>query len=286
MNAIPKASFSAEDLQKVRNFIYKETGMLFEEKKDYFLQTRIEQRMQATGLTSFGDYYHLLVFAEKREEILAFVESITINETYFFRDFGQLQGFADIVLPFYAESRRLKDGDSVSIWCAACSTGEEAYTLSIILQEVFDEMPNLKMRVDATDIDRNVLNEAETGIYSERSMKDTPIAYRNKYFVKAAKGWKVLKNARDLVSFSRVNLIDRNEMRKKRGYDFVFCRNVLIYFDDESRRKVVSYLYDALKPGGYLFLGHSESVARISAAFELERIGGFLCYKKPEVKNG
>jgi len=283
VSAAEKLVLPSEDLAKIRDLIYKETGMLFESKKDYFLTTRIEQRMNILKCEGFREYYHLLVFATGREELAHFVEAVTINETYFFRDFPQLQGFAESVLPAYADRKIAKGGDSVSIWCAATSTGEEAYTLSIILQEVFDENPSLKLRVDATDIDRQVLKTAQAGLYGERSMKDTPIPYRQKYFKKSLDGWQVQKNASELVSFKQLNLVDRAEMRKMKGYDFIFCRNVLIYFDDESRKKVVSALYDALVPGGYLFLGHSESVGRISAAFELERINGFLCYKKPGV---
>lgn len=277
-----EVGISPQDLEKVRSLIYKETGMLFEENKNYYLTSRIKQRMAHVQASNFRDYYRQLIFEDRQGEIKSFIEAITINETYFFRDFPQLQGFAENVLPIYTKKKNEKLDFSLKIWSAACSTGEEPYTLSIILQEMIENSQKWTLRIDATDIDRKVLAAAKDGLYGERSMKDTPLIYRQKYFQQVSEGWQVNSQASKLVQFKELNLIDRAEMRKMKGYDFVFCRNVLIYFDDESRKKVVAALYDALLPGGYLFLGHSESVDRITAAFTLERVGNFLCYKKPE----
>jgi len=269
------------DLNKVRDFVFKETGIFFESKKDYYLKSRIKQRITETGSKDFREYYHNLVFGIRDGEALSLIEELTVNETYFFRDFPQLQGFAEQVLPLYLGQKREKNDFSIRVWSAACSTGEEPYTLSIILQEMIEDFELWNVRIDATDIDRRALRKARLGIYSDRSMKDTPPPYRAKYFEKTSDGWKVLPSVTEYVSFEQLNLTDRVAMRKKRGYDFIFCRNVLIYFNEISRKRVVSYLYDALLPGGYIFLGHSESVGRITAAFVLERRGDFLCYKKP-----
>jgi chemotaxis protein methyltransferase CheR len=269
------------DFGKLRTLIYKETGMLFEDKKDYYLLSRVQQRMEITGSKSFNDYYHTLLFSTPRVELQKFIEAITINETYFFRDFPQLQGFAEKVLPAYLEKKREAKDSKLKIWSAACSTGEEAYTLSIILQEMMDDYPKWKIEIQATDVDRNVLDHGTRGLYGARSMKDTPLAYRQKYFLQSRDEWQVLKHAQDPVKFLQLNFVDRQAMRQMRGFDFVFCRNVLIYFDDESRKQVISSLYDSLVPGGYLFLGHSESIGRITAAFELQKVGGFLCYRRP-----
>ena len=270
-----------DDLNKIRGLIYKETGMLFEDNKNYYLDSRIRQRMAAVGSQDFKDYFHELVFGDRSGEVKHFVEAITINETYFFRDFPQLQGFADEVLPRYCAAKQAAGDKSLNIWSAACSTGEEPYTLSIILQEVFDDPREWNLKIYGTDIDRTVLAQASEGRFTDRSVKDVPSAYKSKYFQKTGDLWRILPNARGLVNLKELNLIDRSQMRQMRKLDFIFCRNVLIYFDDESRKKVVSMLYDALAPGGYLFLGHSESVGRITAAFELERMGEFLCYKRP-----
>lgn len=268
------------DFTRVRDLIYKKTGMLFPESKNYYIESRVRQRMDALGLRSFDEYYKELVFSQNGGEDKEFIEAITINETYFFRDFPQLQGFAEQVLTNYTQEIDNQYQPLVSIWSAACSTGEEPYTLAIILKEMLGA--RFKTKITATDIDTTVLQRAQDGEYSERSMKDTPLEYRAKYFKKKGESWWVDPALTNEIDFRILNLIDRVEMRKMRGFDFVFCRNVLIYFDDESRRKVVSYLYDALKPGGYLFLGHSESIGRISAAFELQNIGGFLCYRRPK----
>ncbi|MBW1956668.1 MAG: protein-glutamate O-methyltransferase CheR [Deltaproteobacteria bacterium] len=274
-------AITQNDLNKVRDFIFKETGIFYESKKDSYLKTRIFQRMENVGTESFQQYYHNLVFGSKDGEALSLVEELTVNETYFFRDFPQLQGFAESVLPTYLEKKRSKGDYALKVWSAACSTGEEPYTLSIILQEMIEHWGIWDVRIEATDIDRRVLRQARLGLYGDRSMKDTPIPYRSKYFQKTVDGWRILPNASKIVSFEQVNLVDRSAIRRRRGYDFIFCRNVLIYFNDSSRKRVVKSLYDALQPGGYIFLGHAESVGRITAAFVLERMGDFLCYRKP-----
>ena len=278
---VPEVELQESDLEKIRQLIFKETGMLFEKKKDYFLTSRIKLRMAALGYTSFKDYYHELIFDVNKTELQKFIEEITVNETYFFRDFPQLRGFAEKVLPRYLEEKRQRQDLSLRTWSAGCSTGEEPYTLAIIYKEMIEDFDQWDVWIFATDIDRRVLRHAKLGIYGNRSMKDTPIPYRDKYFTKTADGWKVKDELVELITFENLNLIDRHAMRRQRRFDFIFCRNVLIYFSEDSRKKVVSYLYDALVPGGYLFLGHSESIGRITAAFELKRIDGFLCYQKP-----
>jgi chemotaxis protein methyltransferase CheR len=273
--------FKTEELEKIRQIIYRETGMLFEDKKNYFLENRLTERMKHLGLTDFREFLHVLIQPSSRQELDRFIESITINETYFFRDFEQLQGFAEQVLPVYLQQKRNDRDRDLRVWSAACSTGEEPYTLSIILQEVMPDLMDWNLRIDATDIDSQVLEFAAHGLYSERSLHSTPEPYIDRYFTQMAGHWRVKDRVQRPVQFKRLNFMDNLGMRGRRGFDFIFCRNVLIYFDDRSRRQVVEELYDALLPGGYLFLGHSESVGRITSIFQLERVEGFLCYKKP-----
>jgi len=269
------------DLNRVRDFIFKETGIFYESKKDSYLKTRVCQRIAETGCENFQKWFHNLVFGSRDGEALNLIENLTVNETYFFRDFPQLRGFAEEVLPVYLEKKRKNRDYNLKLWSAACSTGEEPYTLSIILREMIEDFDLWDVRIEATDIDRRVLRHARLGLYGDRSMKDTPLPYRAKYFRKTAEGWQVLPSVTEPVFFEQLNLMDRLAMRRRRGYDFIFCRNVLIYFNDSSRKRVVSALYDTLLPGGYIFLGHAESVGRITAAFILERMGDFLCYRKP-----
>lgn len=270
------------DLEKIRQLIYDATGMRIDKKKDYYLINRLRQRIAALGSSSFERYYHEVIYNESKTELSLLIESLTINETYFFRDFPQLQGFAEVVLPPYVERKRSRGENSLRVWSAACSTGEEPYTLGIILKEMLDDAQAWHISVLATDIDKNVLHKAKLAEYEERSMRDTPLPYRSKYFQRRTKDWTVLPDISRMITFEQLNLVDRGGMRSKRGFDFIFCRNVLIYFDETSTKRVLNYLYDALNPGGYIFLGHSESVGRSTAMFELERAGGFLCYKRPE----
>lgn len=267
-------------LASLRTFIYERTGMLFEEKKNYFIMNRVTERMRALGCADFAAYDKRLRNVAGDGEADAFIQAITINETYFFRDFPQLQGFAEKVLPPYLERKKERGSSELRVWSAACSTGEEPYTLAIILLEVLPADEEWTLSIEATDIDESVLAKARRRLYGERSVAEVPTPYKSKYFARKGEGWELKEDAAQFVDFSKANLIDREAMRTRRDLDFIFCRNVLIYFDDKSRKKVVSALYDSLAPGGYLFLGHSESIARITSAFELEKIGDFLCYRK------
>lgn len=271
---------SQVELEKFRSLIYKVTGMLFDEKKNYYISSRIEQRLAETNQT-LTDYYQDLVFGNSKEELQKFVELITINETYFFRDFPQLQGFAEKIFPLYLEEKKKKNDKTLKVWSAACSTGEEAYTLAIILKEMVDGHGDWSITVDASDIDTKVLEHGKKGVYSDRSMKDTPLVYRQKYFDISGGQFYVRPVIKSMIKFSRVNFMDKAEMANKHNYDFIFCRNVLIYFDDESRKAVVESLFRALSPGGHLFLGHSESIGRITNVFETQSIDRFVSYRRP-----
>lgn len=271
---------SDTDLEKFRGLIYKITGMLFDEKKNYYISSRIEQRLQDTQKT-LSEYYQDLMFGTAKEELQRFVELITINETYFFRDFPQLQGFAEKIFPPYLQEKARRKDNVLKIWSAACSTGEEAYTLAIILKEMVDGHGEWNIQIDATDIDTKVLDHAKKGTYSDRSMKDTPLVYRQKYFDVNNGQFHVRPSLKNVVRFQRVNFMDKQEMSRMHNYDFIFCRNVLIYFDDESRKKVVEDLFKSLGSGGHLFLGHSESIGRITNIFETQTVDKFVSYRKP-----
>ena len=277
-----KSEITQVQLDRIRELIYRETGILYETKKDYALKDRLERCMAEAGAGSFHEYYNGLSLDNQSHELQKLIEELTVNETYFFRDFPQLQGFAEKVLPLVVAEKKAKNDFSLKVWSAACSTGEEPYTLSIIVQEMVEDYEKWKVSIFASDIDRQALRMARKGEYGQRSMKDTPLPYREKYFEKKENFWRVLPHTAEPVDFELLNLIDRHSMRRQRGYDFIFCRNVLIYFNDLSRKKVVNSFYDALNPGGFLFLGSSESVGRITAAFELTKIDGDLFYRKPK----
>lgn len=256
--------------------------MMFDERKIAFMDARVTKRMPAVQCTNPRDYYrHLRYCDPQRSELQAFTELLTTNETYFFRDFPQLQGFANEVLPRVAAKKRASKDYTLNIWSAACSTGDEAYTLAIILHACLDDFKQWDIGLYATDIDTEVLTTARRGIYSERAMKDVPPPYLKRYFTPVADEYVLNPEIRSMVKLAQVNMVDRQAMRKYQGMDVIFCRNALIYFDDRSRRQVLNSFYDSLLPGGFIFLGHSESVGRISAAFEPVKFGNTIVYQKP-----
>jgi chemotaxis protein methyltransferase CheR len=274
------------DFKLLRDLVYERTGIMFEDRKQTFFESRLSGRMIACGVQSARDYYRYLRYQDlDGAEFQSLVESLTTNETYFFREFPQLQGFADEALPLIAAAKRAAGDFTLSLWSAACSTGDEPYTLAIILRECLDDFDRWRIRLLATDIDRAVLAKARRAVYSERAVRDVPKAYLQKYFTRQGEDYAVVPEVASLVEFLHLNLMDRSRMRSHRNFEFIFCRNALIYFDPASSRQVLGSLYDALVPGGYIFLGHSESVGRLSAAYEMVRLGGTITYRRPPISS-
>jgi chemotaxis protein methyltransferase CheR len=271
-----------EDFVLIRDLLYERTGLMFENKKRAFLASRVARRAAAAGCAGPRDYYQMLRHADPGgREFQALVDQVTTNETYFFRDYPQLECFANETLPRVADAKRAARDYTLGIWCACCSTGDEAYTLAIILNACLDDFPRWRVRLLATDIDTAVLATAREAVYGERNVKDVTPAYLDQYFVRTKGGYRVAEAVRRMVKFDQLNVTDKGRMGQQRGFDFVFCRNALIYFDDASRKQVLGHFYDALVPGGYVFLGHSESVGRIDSAFESVSLAGSVVYRKP-----
>jgi chemotaxis protein methyltransferase CheR len=272
---------AAEAFTKLRDLVYERTGLYFEDKKRYLVERRIDLRVEAVGATNALDYYQQLRYGGDKGEFQEFVESLTTHETYFFREYPTLQSFADDVLQNVLTAKRRSGDRFLRIWSAGCSSGEEPYTLAIILREVIDDFDRWQIELTGTDISRAVLRQARRATYTERSLKDVPTSYRQKYFrCDANNEWVVTMPITRLVKFRHANLQDGAVARELSNQDFIFCRNVLIYFEDASRRQVVDLFYDALRPGGSIFLGHSESVGRITTAFRAVMHGKSLVYEK------
>lgn len=265
---------------RLRDLIYAHSGLFFEEKKLYFLIRRVEQRVEEVGAASVQDYYQMLRFGGDVAELQALCEVCTTNETYFFREYPQLKVFSEVCLQETLEEKRKQGDTHLRIWSAACSTGDEVYTLAIILREMIEDFDKWSITLIGTDIDQVALNTARKALYQERALKDVPTAYRLRYFEPEGYSYRVSPEITKMVQFRHANLMNPSAVRDISSQDFVFCRNVLIYFDDVSRRRAVDLLYDALRPGGYIFLGHSESVGRITSSFQLLRKGDQLVYKK------
>ncbi|MGS0765011.1 CheR family methyltransferase [Syntrophomonas curvata] len=267
---------------KLRNLIYERTGISYEENKIYYIKKRLQQRMDAGGFERVEDYIrHLKIFDPKGREFQELMNLLTVNETYFFREFSQLQVFAESCLEEITREKLDAGSRTIKVFCAGCSTGEEPYTLGIILREMLDGFSAWRVLIKAVDIDENVLKVARRGVYDRRSVKDVPQAYLKEYFTApSAEEYAISQNIKDMVAFEHLNLMDRKALRYEEDYDFVFCRNVLIYFDDVSRKQVVDKFYGMLRRGGFIFLGHAESLSRISTAFRIRRLNEQIVYQR------
>ena len=260
-------TLSMKDFQNIRDVIYKKLGIFFEDAKVFFIQKRIEKRMAILGIERFDDYAFQLCFTDTDSvEMQRLANLVTTN---------------DICLPEILKEKERKNDRTLKIWSAGCSSGEEPYTLAIILREVMHDAARWDIRITGTDIDEHVIDMARKGVYEERSLREVPTEYMERHLKKTSVGtFQIHGDTSRLVEIQHLNLHDKVSMRKMRSYDFIFCRNVLIYFDDISRRTAVDHFYNALNPGGYIFLGHSESIGRITSAFTLLRKGKHLVYQK------
>ena len=272
---------SVEQFQTLSQQIYQKLGLHFDDKKIYFLKTRVARRMAALGMDDPREYVFLVSYADPQGlEMQALANLVTTKETYMFREYDQLQAFANYCLPEVLSAKQARGERTLRLWSAGCSSGEEPYTLAMILQEVFPQAQSWDCEILATDIDENMLRKVAEARYGCRSVNEVPDQYREKYLIEDGDEFVVRRRSAALVHPLHLNLHDRMAMRAMRGFDFVFCRNVLIYFDDLSRKAVVDHFYNALNPGGYIFLGHSESVGRVTTAFKLKRFENHLVYMK------
>jgi chemotaxis protein methyltransferase CheR len=242
------------------------------------MERKLRERLQTLGAADFAEYYHYLRYhPDARAEIERAVDVLTTNETYLFREEYQLRAFQQEVLPLLHE-RGVRQ-KRLSIWSAGCSTGEEVYTLAILIREsrLFE---GWDVRVIGNDISRRVLQVARRASYGTSSFRSMPCNYQE-YFVESPEGRTVRSDIRAMCNFAHLNLLDGARYNVIGAVDAVFCRNVLIYFDTASRRKVIQEFYERLHPGGFLFLGHSESLLNVSTAFELVHLSSDLVYRKP-----
>jgi len=269
-------------LEQVRRQVYAYSGIQISPDRDYYLRRVLERRLRALAIDDFRDYFRCLALDDSGEEFSRLIEGVTVNETYFFRDYPQLSGFAEEVLPRLIDEKLAKGNRVLRMLSAGCSTGEEPYTLAIICREILDNPETWQLDIAGIDINTCVLEKARAGRYDTRSTRDVPISYKSKYFDMTDSSSLVREPIRSDVHFDHGNIMDEGSLLPYAGMDVVFCRNVLIYFDDESRRRALHGLYHCLNPGGFVFLGYAESVGRFTGAFEMTRINGFLGYRRPQ----
>jgi chemotaxis protein methyltransferase CheR len=269
-----------EEFSRLAEFLYRRTGMVFTETKRYYVERRIRERMIATSIPSFAGYFAYLR-SEARDEVEQLINAFTVNETYFYREDHQLACLStDLLTERVAEKR---PGDPIRIWSVPCSTGEEPYSIAIWLLENWKDVDTYDIEIVGSDIDTRVLEAAADGIFGKRALMRLSPELIARYFHRLDdERWHILDDLRHSVRFSRVNLIETKETRPQGRFDVIFCRNVLIYFDDESRRVAAENLYDNLMPGGFICLGHTESMSRISPLFEVCRYSGAIVYRRPQ----
>lgn len=273
---------SDEEFLQLRDFIYQQCGIFIAENRKYLIENRLSNRIKELNLKSYNDYYNFLRFdGSRRTELNKLFEVVTTNETSFFRNPPQLEVFQKSVLPDILDQCRKTGRKKLRIWSAGCSTGEEPYTLAIILHEVLkSEISSWDIKITANDLSEAVLAAARRGVYNDYALRTTPKEIADAYFIKEDTQYKIKPELKSLISFGQINLNDREQLKRVEKSQIVFCRNVIIYFDDEMKRKVINAFYDNLEINGALLIGHSESLHNISRAFQLEHHKGTIVYRK------
>jgi chemotaxis protein methyltransferase CheR len=272
-------TISEAEYQKFCEYFYRRTGISFGDNKRYFVDKRLIDRIEKSGAGTVDEYFDRLRRRDGGAEIELLINLLTINETYFYREDHQLDCLVNGILPELVVGRR--KGDRIRIWSMPCSTGEEPYSIAMYLLENWARVDDYDIEIMASDIDTNVLRAAENAVYESRSLHRLSREMIKKYFVSAgAEGYRLIDAIRQSVQFTTVNASDVSVMRGFNHLDVIFCRNMLIYFDDRSRRQVVESFYDGLCQGGFICLGHSESMSRISSLFEVRKFPQAIVYQK------
>jgi len=262
----------------LRDQIYRRSGMWFADSAKYLLQKRLSPRARELNFDSFQKYFYFLQYDPRSEaEFDQIYDLVTTNETYFFREPAQLSAFTEEIVPDLLSRKSVK---KIRIWSAGCSSGEEPYSIAMLLQEA-GWYEHAAFEIFASDINQQVLAKARKGTYRESAFRATNPVVREKYFTRSDDGtWRVRDEVRNRISFGRLNLYDESRVSLLGHLDVVFCRNVIIYFDDSSKKVVVSNFYNRLIDGGYLLLGHSESLISLSTQFKLKHLKNDMVYQK------
>lgn len=278
--AVADFPITTEEFVRFRDFFYQKTGVQFSETKRYFVDKRIAERAHLTSSETFRQYFMLVRLDKSGAELQQLINLLTVNETYFFREKYQLESLVRFVLPQIAA--RKKPGDAIRIWSLPCSTGEEPYSIAISVLDSWPRSDEFQIEISGSDVDTRVLADARAGIYGERSLQHVGSTLRSRYFTSLPeKQYQIIPELRDSIDFFQLNISNKAEMARYRNVDVIFCRNLLIYFDDLSRREAVESIFESLAPGGFVCLGHSESMSRMSSLFTPRRLGDCIVYQRP-----
>jgi len=292
------AQLTGAELKLLQALVYQECGMHFDERRAHFLQDRLQRRLRECQLDSFYSYYRLLISDQGKQELAQLLENLTVNETSFFRNKAQLDLFQKHVLEELLRRKQERRDFSIRIWSAGCSTGQEAYTLAMLIADALAyyymrnplpfEMPSPKplipppwrVEILASDISYSVLRAGQEGIYSESQMASVDYGYRLRYFDKLGERYAVKKAVKELVHFDFHNL--KTEYLPQRN-DMIFCRNVMMYFDEAEQKRLIDKFARCLNADGYLFVGHAESLLGLTEKFAMVHRNSGTAYQRVEV---
>lgn len=271
-------ALSVDTFKHLRDLIYEQTGIHFQDNKKYLLESRLHPRLRACRCQTFDEYLNFLRFDAYRDrEFAELCTVITTNETYFFRDDAQLDTFMRVIVP--AVMKHNQDTKQLRIWSAACSTGDEPYTLALLLRE-YAPLANWSIDILATDISEQVLEIGRKATYRAHALRKVPPALLAKYFTGGKDEYQLVPHVKNLVRVMNLNLYDRPRLKLIRGIDVIFCRNCLIYFDHKAKHQIVADLRDALRPSGYLIIGFSETLHDKNAQLRPIHAGRSVFYEK------
>jgi len=269
---------TGEEFRLFKNLIYEESGMFLTEAKKDFLENRLIKRMRATNMTTPYWYYRFLL-ANRKAELLVLLDILTINETSFFRNEPQFELFRNVILPDVIERRKREIQRKLRIWSAGCSTGEEPYSIAMTVLDTVPYPDLWDIKIYASDLSLKALEVAHRGVYALGKAKETvPVETMARYFEPQGDDVRVIDAVRRRVVFDYHNLKHENGLR---DLDIVFCRNVMIYFDEEEQKRLVNKFYNCLAPDGYLLVGHAESLHGWNMNFQFLHDNKGTAYKKP-----
>ncbi len=295
----PPIQLTEPELKLLQTLVYQECGMYFDERRTHFLQDRLARRLKACQVDTFYSYYRLLTSRDGKAELAALLENLTVNETSFFRNKPQLELFHKVILEELLRRKQERRDWTLRVWSAGCSTGQEPYTLAILICDALAyyylrnplpfEMPSPKplipppwrVEILASDISFSALRAGQEGAYPEHHMEPVDYAYRLRYFDKTGDQYVIKKAVKNLVHFDFHNL--KTEFLPQRN-DVIFCRNVMIYFDEAEQKRLVDKLYRCLNPEGYLFVGHAESLFGLTEKFRMIHQNSGTAYQRIEVE--
>lgn len=297
--AVPTPLTEAE-LKLLQTLVYQECGMHFDERRTHFLQDRLHRRLKECQLDSFYSYYRLLISTDGKEELSRLLENLTVNETSFFRNKAQLDLFHKHVLDELLHKKQARRDYTLKIWSAGCSTGQEPYTIAMLVCDALAYYylrnslpittisprplvpPPWRVEVMASDISYSVLRAGQEALYSETQMATVDYSYRLRYFDKVGERYAIKKAVKEIVHFDFHNL--KTEYLPQRN-DVIFCRNVMMYFDEPEQRRLVDKFYRCLNSDGYLFVGHAESLLGLTQKFAMVHRNSGTAYQRVEVQS-